>query len=106
MTIENRTLKISFRVNEKENKRIEEKARKANMTVSEYLRYAALNKKIIVIEELKELTKDLKGIGTNLNQLTILCHKGKITCPDISATEKKVTEIWHLLNSLMEKTKM
>lgn len=106
MTIENKTLKISFRVNEKENRRIEEKARKANMTVSEYLRYVALNKKIVVIEDLKELTKDLRGIGINLNQLTILCHKGKITCPDISATEKKVTEIWQLLNSLMEKTKI
>lgn len=105
IVIAERTEKITFRVTEKENIKIQKKAKKANMTISEYLRYTSLNKKIIVIEDIKELTKELRGIGNNLNQLTILCHKGKITCPDISETKKKVTEIWHLLNSLTEKIK-
>lgn len=71
------------------------------MKVSEYVRHTSLNKEIIVINELKSFTKELRAIGTNLNQLTILCHQGKIICPDISATKKKVNEIWQSLNSLM-----
>ncbi|WIV11168.1 plasmid mobilization relaxosome protein MobC [Proteiniborus sp. MB09-C3] len=101
IAIENRILKISFRVNEKENKRIEEKARKANMTVSEYLRYAALNKKIIVIEEFKELTKDLRGISRNLNQLTLLAHQGRISYINTDDMQNKISEIFERISLIM-----
>lgn len=103
--IGNRTERITFRINKNELKKIEVNASKANMKISEYLRHASLNKEILVIEDIKDFTKELRGIGTNLNQLTILCHKGKITCLDISATKKKVNEIWQFLNLLMGKMK-
>lgn len=103
IVIENRTLKITFRVSGKEDKKITERAKKANMTVSEYLRYSALNKQIIVVEDTRDLIKELRGIGKNLNQLTILCHQGKITCLDISETKKKVSELWQLLNLLIKR---
>ncbi|MBU5676913.1 MobC family plasmid mobilization relaxosome protein [Alkaliphilus sp. MSJ-5] len=105
MVIENKTIKISFRVSEKEHLKILNKSKKANMRLSEYLRYSSLNKNINIIEDFKDFSKELKGIGRNLNQLNILCHQGKITCPDISMTQKKVEEIWELLNLLTDQIK-
>lgn len=103
--IDHKTERITFRISPDELKKIEAKANKSNMKVSEYVRDASLDKNIIVIDDLKSFTKELRGIGTNLNQLTILCYQGRITCLDISTTKKKVNEIWQLLNSLMVKTK-
>lgn len=103
--IGSKTERITFRITPSELEKIESKANNANMKVSEYIRYASLNKEIIVIDDLKIFTKELRGIGINLNQLTILCHQGKITCPDISATKKKVNEIWQFLNSSMGRTR-
>lgn len=105
IAIGNKTERITFRISHQELNVIESKANKANMKVSEYVRYASLNKEIIIVEDLKSFTKELRAIGTNLNQLTILCHQGKIICPDISATKKKVNEIWQSLNSLMGETR-
>ncbi len=105
ITIVNKTERITFRINPKELRIIESKANKANMKISEYIRYASLNKEILVIEDLKNFTKELRAIGINLNQLTILCHQGRISCPDISTTNKKVNEIWQSLNLLMGETR-
>lgn len=101
--IEYRTEKLSFRVTEDELKKIEEKAAKANMNISEYLRRASLGRNVVVIKELKDFTKDLRGISRNLNQLTILAHQGKIKFLNLSTTKERVDQIWQLLNSLTEK---
>ncbi len=103
--IGNKNERITFRINSKELKTIESNSKKANMMISEYVRYASLNKEIVVIEDLKIFTKDLRAIGINLNQLTILCYQGKITCPNIYETKEKVNEIWRSLNLLMGETK-
>lgn len=105
VAIGSKTERITFRISPNELKKIEANADRANMKMSEYLRHASLNKEILVIEDIKSFTKELRGIGTNLNQLTILCHKGKISCLDISATKKKVNDIWQFLNLLMGEMK-
>lgn len=105
IVIGNKTERITFRISPGELTKIEYKANEANMKLSEYIRHASLNKDIIVIEDIKYFTKELRAIGVNLNQITILCHQGKIICPDISTTNKKVNEIWQSLNSLMGETR-
>lgn len=103
-----KTEKKTFRVSPEELKVIEKKAEKANLKVSEFVRRAALDKGIVVIEELNEFSKELRGIGKNINQLTILSHQGKINVieeKDLKEVKEKVNEIWQLLNSLMAKTK-
>ena len=105
MVIENKIIKITFRVSEREHIKIVNKAKRSNLSLSQYLRCCSLNKNIVVIEDFKNFSKELKAIGNNLNQINVLCHQGKITCPDISITKKKVEEIWELLNLLMDQTK-
>lgn len=106
--MEHKIEKITFRVTPEELKIIEDKAKKSNLKRSEYIRRSALNKRIVVIEELKEFIKVLRGIGNNINQLTTLSHQGKIDIiekNDLTEVKEKVNEIWQLLNSLMAKTK-
>ena len=63
---------IGFKVTENEGGLIRLKARNSRMSVSEYVRRSALNKKIIRIDGLGELLPELRRIGNNLNQVTVI----------------------------------
>ena len=43
-----------------------------------------MNGKIIVNSDLRELNQELRYQGNNLNQLTKLCHQGRISTVDLS----------------------
>ena len=96
----NKTKRVNFRITEKELQKIKEKAKKSNMNLTKYLTLCALNKDIVVIENLKEFQVELRRIGNNLNQLTRLCNEGIITCLELENIKKQVNEIWQLLNLL------
>ena len=88
----NKDIRITFRVTPQEYETIKAKADQAHMSVSAYVRAAALRHKVVVVDGLKEHTHELKGIGRSLNQLTILAHEGRISAVDLdsvfSALEK------------------
>ena len=88
----NKDVRITFRVTPEEYESIKTKADQAHMSVSAYVRAAALRHKVVVVDGLKEHTHELKGIGRSLNQLTILAHEGRISTVDLdsvfSALEK------------------
>ena len=92
-----RNIQTNIRMTEKEIERIKKKAKRANMTFSNYVISSALNKEVIVIDGIKDFTHQLSKVGTNLNQLTMLCHKGKISCADITSVNKILKEIWEEL---------
>lgn len=98
----NKTKRVNFRITEKELQKIKEKAKKSNMDLTKYLTMCALNKDIVVIENLKEFQVELRRIGNNLNQLTRLCNEGIITCLELENIKKQVNEIWQLLNLLTQ----
>ena len=43
-----------------------------------------MNGKIIVNSDLRELNQELRYQGNNLNQLTKLCHQGRIYAPELT----------------------
>lgn len=57
----------AFRVSSADLGRIKANAKRANMTVTDYLTACALNKKITVIDGLDSLLPELKAQGRNLN---------------------------------------
>ena len=75
------------------------------MNISQYASLSALGRDIVIIDNLKEITHQLIKVGTNLNQVTLLAHQGKVSCIDLSSVKKVVEEIWQLLNSLTDKIK-
>ncbi|EGT4142438.1 plasmid mobilization relaxosome protein MobC, partial [Clostridium perfringens] len=64
-----REKQIKFYVNEKEYEQIKKKVEKSKLKQQEYLIKSALNKKIIVIDGLKEILLELSREGNNLNQI-------------------------------------
>ena len=94
-----------MRVTESEYQKIELKAKKAKMNISQYVSLSALDRDIVVFEDLKSLIHHLGKVGNNLNQITTLAHQGKVKTVDLSSVKKVVEEIWQLLNSLTEQTK-
>ena len=70
--------KFAFRVSEHDLNQIRIKAKRARMTVTDYLVTSALNKDIVVIDGVEGLITQMKAVGKNLNQLTTLAHMGRI----------------------------
>lgn len=53
-------------------------ARKAGMTVTDYMTVCALGKEIVRVDGLDAVLSELKAQGRNLNQLTTLANMGKL----------------------------
>lgn len=97
---------FSIRIEKSDLDKIRENAQKANMTTTAYLINRALrDDRIIILEDLKPVCHELRKIGTNLNQLTMLAHRGQINCVNLSALSEEVKKLWQPLNLLTEKTK-
>lgn len=90
----------AFRVSEKDLDTIKNKAKKAKMTVTDYITQSALGKEIIIIDGLPEIVSQLKKIGNNLNQLTMLSHQGLINTVKLDETEESLTAIYWKINEL------
>ncbi|VDN47315.1 Plasmid mobilization relaxosome protein MobC [Petrocella atlantisensis] len=69
---------IGFRVTQREFQEIDNKAKKAKLNISQYVSLSALDKDILMFDDMKEMNRQLSKIGNNLNQLTMLAHQGKI----------------------------
>ena len=90
----------AFRVSEKDLDTIKKKSKKAKLTVTEYITQSALGKEIVVIGGLPEIVSQLKKIGNNLNQLTLLSHQGLVNTVKLDETEESLTAIYWKINEL------
>ena len=70
--------RFNIRMTPQEKAAIISRAKRAGRTTSEFMIDTALNRRIIVIDSLPEMVRELKALGRNLNQLTILCNMGKV----------------------------
>jgi hypothetical protein len=89
--------KYAFRISQADLDEIRKKAAQANMTVTAYLTSCALRKRIVVVEGLDPIYRQIKGIGGNLNQLTVLCRMGRITCPRLTEVTEGLAEVYSQL---------
>ena len=96
---------ISTRVTPEQREIIEEKAYSSYRTPSMYLRDCALDKKIVVINGVDELTTELRKIGNNLNQLTRAVNSGFAYEVDLRETREEVARIWQSLNSFLQEVR-
>ena len=90
----------TFRASEKERQALKALARKANMSKSDFIRHAIFNKEIVVIDGLRDLTRELKAIGNNLNQLTVRVNMGQLRAVDLSETKDSLGGIFDRLTVL------
>ena len=97
-----RDKKISFWASEAERNKILKAIKRTGMTQREYLLMAAQGKTIYQIDELKPTLHELKAIGRNLNQLTMLAHQGRITTVNLAAATEALTRNYIAINGLFE----
>lgn len=95
-----RNKQIKFYVNEKEYDQIKKKVEKSKLKQQEYLIKSALNKKIIVIDGLKEILLELSREGNNLNQIAKKINEGEQT--DIKEMKKNLMELWDLIEKILK----
>lgn len=80
---------------------ISENAKKAQLTESEFVRRAALEKDVVVIDGAAELLTELRRQGNNLNQLVVLARQRRIELVNFQPFTEVYQDTWRALNSLL-----
>ncbi len=93
---------MKFRATEEEKDRIMKKVEASDLNISEYLRRCALDKKIVAVNGLDDVARELRAIGNNLNQITRAVNSGYIQAVNLQETEEVLGQLWQLLNSLQQ----
>ena len=95
-------IKFSTRMASADREKIRALAAKAHMSMSDYVTACCLGKRIIVIDEQKELLRQLKGIGSNINRLTVLANMGKVQVIGLEKAAGELSEVSAALRAVME----
>ena len=89
--------KFAFRISECDLNAIRVKATQAKMTVTDYLVACALDKKIVVVEDMPQAVSEMKAIGRNLNQLTTLANMGRVASVRLDEVQEMFDKTYGLL---------
>ena len=82
---------------------IKELAKQSGMSMSDYVTACCLGKQVVVIDGLKEVLKELKSIGRNLNQLVTLAHMGRVTVIDLESVCRAFSELCGAVRMILER---
>ena len=93
---------FSIRISEQDLETIRRKAAQAHMSQSDYVISCCLNKKIIILDGLKEVLRQQKAIGNNLNQLAVLANMGKVQFANLDSAVQAFAKINTALRELQE----
>lgn len=93
-------IRITIRLTPEQYESIRTRAETAQMTPSAYIRAAAMRHRVVVVDGLKELAYELKSLGRNLNQLTMLAHQGRFTAPDLHGMIQMLGRVYDKLDEL------
>ena len=93
---------FSIRISEQDLDTIRRKAAQAHMSQSDYVISCCLGKKIIILDGLKEVLRQQKAIGNNLNQLAVLANMGKVQFANLDVAAQEFAKINTALRTLQE----
>ena len=96
-------IKFSTRMASEDREQIKELAKQSHMSMSNYVTACCLGRQIVIIDGLKEVLKELKAIGNNINQLVTLAHMGKITVINLSEVRQILTNISITIREIAER---
>ena len=97
---QNKDIRVTVRLTPEQYAGICARAETAQMAPSAYIRAAAMRHRVVVVDGLKELTHELKGLGRNLNQLTMLAHQGRFSAPDLHGMVRTLERVYDRLDEL------
>ncbi|MDE5771179.1 MAG: MobC family plasmid mobilization relaxosome protein [Ruminococcus sp.] len=98
MSDDSRKITIKFRVNDEENKLLEEKFLLSKCrSKSQFMRVMIFKGFIIKFDDkkLKNISRNISGIASNINQIAVRVNStGNIYSEDISQIKKDINELW------------
>lgn len=95
-------MRITLRLTQEQYDSIAAKAETAQMPVGAYVRAAALRHRVVVIDGLKEITHEFKGVGRSINQLVVLCNMGRIKEVHLDDAWQALSQVYLKLRELAE----
>ena len=99
-----RQQQVVVRMTNDEFARMKQLVAASGLNQQSYLLRAILNKRIVNTDGVKQILPQLKGIGTNLNQLTRLAHTGyPVPADEIAAMRKELEALWQSLRQSIPK---
>ena len=93
---------FSIRISEQALEAIRRKAAQAHMTQSDYVTTCCIGKRIVILDGLKEVLRQQKAIGNNLNQLAVLANMGKVQFANLDSAVQAFAKINTALRKLQE----
>ncbi len=84
---------FSIRISEQDLETIRRKAAQAHMSQSDYVTACCLRKQIVILDGLKEVLRQQKAIGNNLNQLAVLANMGKVQFANLDSAVQEFAKI-------------
>ena len=96
-------VRITLRLTREQYDSIAAKAETSQMPVGAYVRAAALRHRVVVIDGLKEITHELKGIGRSINQLVVLCNMGRIKEVHLGDAWQSLSQVYLKLQELTDR---
>lgn len=96
---------IKFRLSDDELAKLKQNITDSGMSQQEYLRLAALDKKILNTDGLKEILPEMKKQGVNLNQLTKRLNERQYVDydGDLKKVLGEVKDTWQSLRQLIQR---
>ena len=95
-------IKFSTRMASADREAIKELAKRSGMSMSDYVTACCLGKRIVILNGLKEVLRQQKAIGNNLNQLTVLANMGKVQFANLDSAVQAFAKINTALRELQE----
>ena len=105
-----KTKDVHLRMNETEYEILLERATATNMTVSDFIRNALVNQKVIIkyeitadVPEIKKLISEFGKIGSNLNQIARYFNQGGILSSEMrNEIRKSLRDIYEMKYKVMK----
>ena len=105
-----KTKDVHLRMNETEYEILLERATATNMTVSDFIRNALVNQKVIIkyeitadLPEIKKLISEFGKIGSNLNQIARYFNQGGILSSEMrNEIRKSLRDIYEMKYEVMK----
>ena len=95
-------INFSTRMASADREKIRALAQKAGLSMSDYVTACCLGKRIVIIDGLKDVLRQQKAIGNNLNQLTVLANMGKVQVANLDTAAQEFARINTVLRKLQE----
>ena len=95
-------IKFSTRMASADREAIKELAKRSGMSMSDYVTACCLGKRIVILNGLKEVLRQQKAIGNNLNQLAVLANMGKVQFANLDSAVQAFAKINTALRKLQE----